>query len=113
VVTPAKNNKMLRNKLTSQNKSSCDNQYRMHGAKRNNHMSGISRSITKAELSNTKDESRYVKSTDSRGDSNPGKKAHTLTKQDSSKYLKNGNPDKVLKRAQRTGSQLAESRMKT
>jgi hypothetical protein len=111
VVTPAKNN-MLRNKLTSQMKSSCDKHHLVHGAKRNIHISGISRSITKAELSNTKDESRYIKSTDSRGDSNPAKKTHTLTKQDSSKYLKNGNPDKVLKRTQRTGSQLAEARTK-
>ena len=76
----------------------------MHGAKRNIHVSGINRSQTKAELSNTKDESRYIKSTESRGESNPSKKTHTLTKQDSSKYLKAGSQDKILKRTQRTSS---------
>jgi hypothetical protein len=96
---------MLRNKLTNQMKSSCDKVHQVHGAKRNIHISGINRSVTKTELSNTKDESRHIKSTESRGgDSNPAKKTHTLTKQDSSRYLKGNSQDKILKRTQRTGS---------
>jgi hypothetical protein len=87
VVTPAKNS-MPRNKLTSVLKSSCDKTYQAHGAKRAANVSGIQRSVTKNDLSSNKDESRFIKSTESRADSQPSKKTHTLTKQDSSVYLK-------------------------
>jgi acetolactate synthase small subunit len=100
---------MLRNKLTNQMKSSCDKVHQVHGAKRNIHISGINRSVTKAEISEPKeakdDATRHIKSTESRGaDSNPAKKTHTLTKQDSSRYLKGNSQDKILKRTQRTAS---------
>lgn len=70
---------------------------------------GIQRSVTKKELSSTKkaapEESRFVKSIESRADSQPAKKTHSLQKQDSSVYLKGNNSlDKVLKRSQRSAA---------
>lgn len=58
---------MPRNKLTSVVKSSCDKTYQVHGAKRSINVSGIQHSTTKNELSNNKDDTRYVKSVESRG----------------------------------------------
>jgi len=60
---------MPRNKLTSVIKSSCDKTYQAHGAKRAVNVSGIQRSVTKNDLSSNKDESRFIKSTESRADS--------------------------------------------
>jgi hypothetical protein len=59
-------------------------------------MQGIQRSVTKNDLSSNKDDSRYLKSIESRADSQPSKKTHTLTKQDSSVYLKGNAMDKAL-----------------
>jgi len=63
----------------------------------------MQRSVTKNELSSNKKggehESRFIKSIESRADSQPAKKTHTLTKQDSSVYLKGNSLDKVLKRS--------------
>jgi hypothetical protein len=68
--------------------------------------------VTKNDLSNNKDDSRFIKSTESRADSQPSKKTHTLTKQDSSVYLKGNSQDKILKRTQRSANSTMDSRGK-
>jgi hypothetical protein len=102
VVTPAKNSMPRTNKAASNIiKSSHDK----NTQKRTSQPNGIQRSVTKQDLSSSKkDDSRFVKSIESRADSQPAKKTHTLTKQDSSVYLKGNSLDKVLKRSQRTAN---------
>lgn len=87
---------MPRNKLTSivkssQEKTSQPNVMKKQAVGFNQQISQITKSTAKKDLnSSNKVEDERLNSTQERAESQPAKKTHTMTKQDSSKYLRGG-----------------------